>query len=251
MKSQGYLLDEGIELVYQNNETDETDETDESNQESPITQNDENDENSAVEDELLISLDAEIEIEEVIDVPEHMLLDLSEPTSEPEPPEHISSWLSEEIVLDDTYIPLSNEDKYQRTETQEQQLLDLSPPVLTSLPTPQLFLPNGELLAGSSIKVRLEMSLVSSTVVVKLWVEDFQTRGLLDGPHLLQDLRPTPWGNWEVMTQLVVPFGCVEVLVGAIAVDVSTQQESHKVTVVKTVIPPDLPMMELDQVLGM
>ncbi|MBD2293167.1 hypothetical protein H6G06_06625 [Anabaena sphaerica FACHB-251] len=241
MKNQGYFLDEGIELVYQNNETDK------SNQEPGVTLNDEN---PAVEDELLL-LDAEIEIEELIDLPEHMLLDTSEPTPEPEASQHISNLLSQEIVLDDTYIALSNEDSSQVSEPQEQQLLDLSPPLLTSLSTPQLFLPNGELLAGTSVKVRLELSQASSTVVMKLWVEDYQTRGLLDGPHLLQDLRPTPWGNWEAITQLIVPLGCVEILVGAIALDMSTQQESHKITVVKTVIPPDLPMMELDEVLGM
>jgi hypothetical protein len=82
-------------------------------------------------------------------------------------------------------------------------------------------------------------------------VEDYQTRGLLDGPHLIQDLRTTPWGNWEAIAQLIVPLGCLEVLVGAIALDTSTQQESHKVTIVKTVIPPNLPTMELDEVLGM
>ncbi|MEA5577989.1 hypothetical protein [Anabaena sp. UHCC 0451] len=245
MKTQGYLGDEGIELVDQNNDMD----NDQSTQELPLTLNDEN---PVVEDELLLSLDAEIE--EVIDVPEHMrldTLDTIEPTPEPELSENISNLWSQEIVLDDTYVILSKEENHQPPELQEEELVDLSPPLLTSLPTPQLFLPNGELLAGTSIKVRLELSQASSTVVVKLWVEDYQTRGLLDGPHQIQDLRPTPWGNWEAITQLIVPLGCVEILVGAIALDLTTQQESHKVTVVKTVIPPDLPVMELDEMLGM
>ncbi|WP_228020579.1 hypothetical protein [Sphaerospermopsis sp. LEGE 08334] len=262
IKSQGYLLDEGIELVYQEDNTNEdvdtqdannTDDTSESTDEPPVILNDENPAvPPAFTDELLLNLnlDAEIEMEEVIDLPEHMILGTSEPTPEPESSPNISQLLSQEIVLDDTYMPLSNEDSNQPSEPQEQ-LLDVSPPVLTSLPTPQLFLPNGELLAGSSIKVRLELSQASSTVVLKLWVEDYQTRGLLDGPHLIQDLRTTPWGNWEAIAQLIVPLGCLEVLVGAIALDTSTQQESHKVTIVKTVIPPNLPTMELDEVLGM
>jgi hypothetical protein len=262
IKSQGYLLDEGIELVYQEDNTNDevdtqdannTDDTSESTDEPPVILNDENPAvPPAFTDELLLNLnlDAEIEMEEVIDLPEHMILGTSEPTPEPESSPNISQLLSQEIVLDDTYMPLSNEDSNQPSEPQEQ-LLDVSPPVLTSLPTPQLFLPNGELLAGSSIKVRLELSQASSTVVLKLWVEDYQTRGLLDGPHLIQDLRPTPWGNWEAIAQLIVPLGCLEVLVGAIALDTNTQQESHKVTIVKTVIPPNLPTIELDEVLGM
>lgn len=262
IKIQGYLLDEGIELVYQEDNTNDevdtqdannTDDISESTDEPPVILNDENPAvPPAFTDELLLNLnlDAEIEMEEVIDLPEHMILGTSEPTPEPESSPNISQLLSQEIVLDDTYMTLSNEDSNQPSEPQEQ-LLDVSPPVLTSLPTPQLFLPNGELLAGSSIKVRLELSQASSTVVLKLWVEDYQTRGLLDGPHLIQDLRPTPWGNWEAIAQLIVPLGCLEVLVGAIALDTNTQQESHKVTIVKTVIPPNLPTIELDEVLGM
>ncbi|TAF07142.1 MAG: hypothetical protein EAZ77_10680 [Nostocales cyanobacterium] len=246
MKNQGYLLDEGIELVYQNNDHD----FDESNQESPLTLNREN---PPIEEELPVNLDLDLNlnIENLADLPENPPVETIEPTPQPEPLSNISSWLSQEIVLDDTYVILGNEDSNQPFELQEEPQLDVSPPLLTSLAIPQLFLPNGELVAGSSIKVRLELSKASSTVVVKLWVEDYQTRGLLDGPHLLQDLRPTPWGNWEAITQLIVPLGCVEILVGAIALDVDTQQESHKVTFVKTVIPPDLPMMELDEVLGM
>ncbi|MEA5550072.1 hypothetical protein VB713_03590 [Anabaena cylindrica UHCC 0172] len=189
------------------------------------------------------------------DMEENLAINTSETGETPEeivrPIQILPTVLSQEIVLDDTYISLSHEDDNQLSAQPEQPLADLSSPRQESLPTPQLFLPNGELLAGTSIKVRLELSAVSSEVVLKLWVEDYQTRGLLDGPHLLKDLRPTPWGNWEAITQLIVPFGCVEIRVGAIALDLNTQQESGKVTVVKTVIPADLPNIELDDLLGM
>ncbi|WP_071189536.1 hypothetical protein [Trichormus sp. NMC-1] len=235
MQSQGYFLPEGIDLV------DEDDDTHEPNEEQPVTVFDDN---SAVE---------ELDVDNFAE--ENLYLDTCESQPEEEtPPSALqtnTTLLSQEIVLDDIYIALTNENNNQSPEKQEQPLVDISSPLLASLPTPQLFMPNGELVAGKSVKVRLELSEVWLGVAVKLWVEDYQTRGLLDGPHLLKDLRPTPWGNWEAVTHLVVPLGCVEIRVEAIALDQTTQQESRKVTLVKTVIPPDLPSMELDELLGM
>jgi hypothetical protein len=251
MQSQGYFLPEGIELVY------EDDHTHESNEEQPVILNEDN---SAVEEQSVTLNEDNLAVEE-LDVDnfaeENLYLDTGESQPEeeqilpPSPLQNDTTWLSQEIVLDDIYIALTNENNNQSPEKQEQPLVDISSPLLASLPTPQLFMPNGELVAGKSVKVRLELSEVWSGVAVKLWVEDYQTRGLLDGPHLLKDLRPTPWGNWEAVTHLVVPLGCVEIRVEAIALDQTTQQESRKVTVVKTVIPPDLPSMELDQLLGL
>ncbi|AFZ57470.1 hypothetical protein H6G54_26385 [Anabaena cylindrica FACHB-243] len=223
MHSQGYLA-ESINLEAAEDDTNELNE-------QPL---------------LILNIDAQED-----DIEENLAINTSEPEEIVQPIQILPAVLSQEIVLDDTYISLSHEDNSQLSAQPDPPLVDLSSSLPESLPTPQLFLPNGELLAGTSIKVRLELSAVSSAVVVKLWVEDYQTRGLLDGPHLLKDLRPTPWGNWEAITQLIVPFGCVEIRVGAIALDLNTQQESGKVTVVKTVIPPDLPNIELDDLLGL
>lgn len=253
MESQGYFLPEEIELVNQENNSDE------STQETSLTLQQEN---AAVEPELPVNLDAEIqnipdlaenvntEINQPIpeEIPEPTPEPIPEPIPEPEPSANLASILSEEIVLDDVYLDLNNQNSNQSSESQQPQL-DLSPPTFLNLPTPQIFLPNSELLAGSAVKLRLEMSAASSTVVLKLWVEDYQTRALLDGPHLLRDLRYTPGENWEATIQLIIPFGCVEILIGAIALDVNTEQESHKVTVVKTVIPPDLSVIEIDELL--
>jgi hypothetical protein len=265
--NQGYLLDEGIEVVYKDNEADDSEPA---NQDHPLTLDEES---PTIAEELLnenVISDAveNPEIEPYLDLPEHLRLDFEPlPLPEIDLPEHLRldfeptpppedttqktpTRLLEEIVLDDVDMTSNQENDNQPSAPFEAEL-ELSSPVLDSLPTPQLFLPGGELLAGSAIKVRLELPQASSTVVIKLWVEDYQTRGLLDGPHLLKDLRPTPWGNWEATTQLIVPLGCVEMLLGAIALDVNSQQESHKVTMVKTVIPPNLPTMEVDEVLGL
>ena len=169
-----------------------------------------------------------------------------------------SAWLAQEIVVDDTYSELeADATRSYPFEEEEQPLLDLSPsfPIIAAatepLPIPQLHVPEGELIAGKSIIVRVVLPEVSPQVVVKLWLEDYQTRWLVDRPHLLTNLLPNALGGLEVMTQLNIPFGCLEIRLEAIALDLTTQQESHKVTILRTVIPPDLPSLQLDELLSM
>ncbi|WP_242063321.1 hypothetical protein [Nostoc sp. FACHB-892] len=178
----------------------------------------------------------------------------------PPPPIKIniaSAWLAQEIVVDDTYELEADRVKNYSLEEEKQLLLgSSSSPFITTatiepLPIPQLYLPDGELIAGKFIIVRVVLPEVPPQVVVKLWVEDYQTRWLLEGPHLLTNLLPNALGGLEVMTQLNIPFGCLEIRLEAIALDLTTQQESHKVTIVRTVIPPDLPSLQLDELLGM
>ncbi|WP_442940018.1 hypothetical protein [Nostoc sp.] len=179
----------------------------------------------------------------------------------PPPPIKIniaSAWLAQEIVVDDTDTELEGDTNKSYTfEEKEQPLLysSSSLPIIAAatepLPTPHLYVPEGELIAGKSVIVRVVLPEVPLQVVVKLWLEDYQTRYLLDGPHLLTNLLPNASGGLEVMTQLNIPFGCLEIRLEAIALDLTTQQESHKVTIIRTVIPPDLPDLLLDELLGM
>jgi hypothetical protein len=60
-------------------------------------------------------------------------------------------------------------------------------------------------------------------------------------------LLPDGTGHLEAMTQLVVPFGCAEIRFEAIAMDLDSQRESHKVTLDCVVVPPDMPSMSLDE----
>ncbi|WP_265275984.1 hypothetical protein [Nostoc sp. KVJ3] len=169
-----------------------------------------------------------------------------------------SAWLAQEIVVDDTDSQLEADatNNYSLQE-EKQPLLGLSPslPVTAAaikpLPIPQLHIPEGELIADKFIIVRVILPEITQQVVVKLWVEDYQTRWLLDGPHLLTNLIPNALGGLEVITQLKIPLGCLEIRIEAIALDLTTQQESHKVTIIRTVIPPDLPDLQLDELLGM
>ncbi|BAZ53861.1 hypothetical protein NIES4103_65450 [Nostoc sp. NIES-4103] len=185
------------------------------------------------------------------------------PPPPPPPTPHLKTpaWLAQEIVVDDTESefqvdPPENyltEEKEQAEEpiSDLSDSLPLSAAIIEPLPIPQLHVPDSELIAGESVRVRVELPEISSQVAIKLWIEDCQTRGLLDGPHLLKDLLPNPSGGWEAMTQLKIPFGCLEIRLEAIALDMATQQESHKATTVRTVIPPDLPNLQLDELLDM
>ena len=158
-----------------------------------------------------------------------------------------SAILAREIVVYDTY---SEADTFKNHPSKQlsQPVSDVS--VITEpLAIPQLHLPNGELISGNSIRVFVQVADRRPQVAVKLWVEDCQTRWLLDGPRWLTNLLPNSLGGLEVMTHISVPFGCQEIRVEAIAVDMVTQQESHKVTILRTVIPEDLPNLPLDELL--
>ncbi|MEH2079847.1 MAG: hypothetical protein V7K89_07485 [Nostoc sp.] len=200
------------------------------------------------------------EIEKVL---EELTISSALLTQIPPPPPPIkiniaSAWLAQEIVVDDTDTEMEGDARENYTfEGKEQPLLysSSSLPIIAAatepLPTPHLYVPEGELIAGKSVIVRVVLPELPSQVVVKLWLKDYQTRYLLDGPHLLTNLLPNASVGLEVMTQLNIPFGCLEIRLEAIALDLTTQQESHKVTIVRTVIPPDLPDLQLDELLGM
>ncbi|MBD2255282.1 hypothetical protein [Nostoc parmelioides] len=192
-----------------------------------------------------------VEIENIS--PESLVLQVELPTTEPT--YTASSWLAQEFVVDDSDSePELQTNKNQLPKTEQQEIantIDASQEILEPLPIPQLYVPDGELIAGTLVRMRVELPQVSPQVVVKLWMEDCQTRWLLDGPHLIKELLQNSSGNLEAMTQINIPFGCMEIRIEAIALNTATQQESHKVTIVKTVIPPDLPNVSLNDLLGM
>lgn len=115
------------------------------------------------------------------------------------------------------------------------------------IPTPALQVPLEDLVAGEVLQIGVKLPQVESRLFVKLWLQDRQTRSLLEGPRLLTDLTPDLFGHLEAHTELVVPFGCMEIQIEAIAVEVTTQRESHKVTLNRMILPPDLPDFSLDE----
>ncbi|HEY9736974.1 MAG TPA: hypothetical protein V6D06_11845 [Trichocoleus sp.] len=118
---------------------------------------------------------------------------------------------------------------------------------ILSPPTPMLELPEGELLAGEKVSVRLRLPIHPNRVYLKVWITDPQTRTLADEPRQLTHLTPDGRGNLEGTLQLVVPQGCLEAWFEAIAVDMVTQQESYKASVSRAVVPPEVSSTSLDE----
>ncbi len=117
------------------------------------------------------------------------------------------------------------------------------PPV----PKPELQVPEGELVAGESIIILVKLPNLLSRLYVKFWVLDPQTRTLLEPPHWLTKFQPHLYQDgMETNTELTVPFGCMEIQIEAISVEVATEQESHQVTVNRMVVPPNLPDLRIE-----
>ena len=236
--SQGYLL---TEAVFQES-----------------SDNDLGEETQTVDVEVLLSREKEIQEDPIAD---NIPLEINKPETvnilNPIPTQ--PGWLSQEIVIDDLVMERDADswsdeaiaDHHYSPLPENETAADFSGVMMESLPTPQLYLSEGELVAGTSVMVRVKLPEVSSSVVVKLWVEDYQTRSLLDRPHILPDLRSNAWGEGETAIYLKIPFGCLEIRLSAIALHQTTQQESDKFTIIKTVIPPSLPTIEMDEMLGM
>jgi len=93
-------------------------------------------------------------------------------------------------------------------------------------------------MAGQPVTVCVRIPDHLSVVYVKLWVNDRQTYSLLDGPRWLVDFAQQHQGLVEARTQLIIPPNSQEISFEAIAIEVQTQRESHKVTVERSIIPP-------------
>jgi hypothetical protein len=158
---------------------------------------------------------------------------------------------AEEIVVEDETPPKSrtrqrNSVKQELVSNLEELPNPLILPPDEPIPIPVLTIAPGELVSGRSVNVRVKLPYLEPRIYVKLWVVDRQTRSLLDGPRWILDFIPNSRGELEALTQLTVPFGSLEVLFEAIAIEMHTQRESHKVSVDRSVVPPDLPVVSLN-----
>jgi len=134
--------------------------------------------------------------------------------------------------------------------TREPQAEPVVPPeqeTVITIPVPQIHLAEDELIAGQPARISVILPELPIQVFVKLWVQDRQTRSLLDGPRWVADFVADGAGNAEARTHFTVPLGCLEVRIEAIAVDVLSQRESHKTGIDRSVVPPDLPALSLDE----
>ncbi|HIK19025.1 MAG TPA: hypothetical protein IGS53_27595 [Leptolyngbyaceae cyanobacterium M33_DOE_097] len=153
-------------------------------------------------------------------------------------------YLSQEIVVDDDEPLPTRSTTQTATETQTNPLLlSEDEPV----PTPDLWIGTNELIAGNTINLRVRIPNLQPKIYIKLWITDCETRSLLDPPRWLTDLIPNGQGDLEVVAPLRVPFGSLEIRFEAISVEMATQRESHKASLERSVLPPDLPPLSLDE----
>ncbi len=132
-----------------------------------------------------------------------------------------------------------------RTDTPAQERYSAFPDDV-EIPTPTLECMDEELVAGQAFCITAKIPDLGPRAFVKLWIQDRQTRALLDGPRWLADFIPGDEGTLEARTQMTIPLGAVQVRVEAIAMEMMTQRESRKVSLDKTVVPPDMPTFSLD-----
>lgn len=109
--------------------------------------------------------------------------------------------------------------------------------------TPQFSLPEEDFIAGRQIWVTVKIPIWDARVYVKLWLQDCESRTLLDGPYWLTEFTPDGWGYELASTEITIPYGCLQVQLEAIAVDVLTHQESYKASVRRLVVPPGPPTL--------
>ncbi len=155
-----------------------------------------------------------------------------------------------EIVVEDPPKDAPEDKSNGKTAATVSRLQTLATLTTEPIAVPELEVPMGELTCGQTIPITIRLSGDHARVYAKLWMHDRQSRTLLDGPHWLMDFTPDGFGNLVVKSQVMVPFGCVEVQFEAIAIDMTTQRESAKVSIVRTTIPPSLTTLSIEELEG-
>ena len=166
------------------------------------------------------------------------------------------NWVNQEIVVEEE--PLTSQPKtlngdaseiVQQGEIKSKPAREINYPPAADvpIPAPELFIPMSELGAGEPVTVRIKLPPHPSRLYVKLWIKDRQSRSILDGPRSFVDFLPNASGELEELTQLIVPFGTVEIRFEAIAIDIYSQRESHKVAVDCKVVSSGLPNISLEE----
>ena len=120
---------------------------------------------------------------------------------------------------------------------------------LGTVPIPTLVLPQSELVAGAPLPITIRLPAYPRRLAVKVWVTDIQSRTLVDRPRWLMNWTPADAGEQTAFLKLQVPLGSIEATFEAIAIDLATQQESYKTTLVRAIAPANLPEMSNDDII--
>ena len=120
---------------------------------------------------------------------------------------------------------------------------------LGTVPIPTLILPQSELVAGAPLPITIRLPAYPRRLAVKVWVTDIQSRTLVDRPRWLMNWTPAEAGEQTAFLKLQVPLGSIEATFEAIAIDLATQQESYKTTLVRAIAPANLPDIDNDDII--
>ena len=108
------------------------------------------------------------------------------------------------------------------------------------IPTPNIIIPEGEIISGTPMIITVRLPAIAPKFFVKFWIKDLQTRTIVDGPRWLLDFSTVPDADFiETRTNISIPLSSIDVAFEAIAIEAQTQRESHKVRVIRAVIPPN------------
>jgi len=109
------------------------------------------------------------------------------------------------------------------------------------IPVPEIIISAKEVISGTPMLITVRLPALTAKFFVKFWIKDLQTRTIVDGPRWLLDFSIVPNTNFiETRTNISIPLSSIDVAFEAIAIEAQTQRESHKVTVTRAVIPPNL-----------
>ncbi|MEG5138754.1 MULTISPECIES: hypothetical protein [unclassified Microcoleus] len=162
-------------------------------------------------------------------------------------PKYIGPESREFVVFDE---PPQPKQVAQKTTKLEAESTPPTPYVLPEdelVPMPVLELPRAQILAGQAVTVKVQLPELMPRIYVKVWVFDRQTYLILDGPRWITEFQANGLGNMRASIELEIPYGCMEVEFEAIAVEMQTQRESHKISVHRQVLPPAGPLLPLDE----
>lgn len=140
-------------------------------------------------------------------------------------------WEAREIVLfDDSELQSEKNKKVNKGDR-----VNLNQPPVA---TPVLIIPEGELTPGKSVIIRVKLpENLPERTGVKLWLQDRQTRSLLNEPTWLTNFSTNGRGEVEAIGEIAIPYSSVEIQFEAIAIEMSTQRQSYKVSLSRLVGP--------------
>ncbi len=166
------------------------------------------------------------------------------------------NWEAQEFVVEDEQLEeiLPNQQKQwnfglEHISQEQEESISTQSYILPDeepLPVPDLEVMAKDVIAGRAVKVRVKLPEGLPRIYVKIWVYDRQAQTIVAGPRWLTDFIPNGMGEIEVITELDIAYGCLEVKFEAIAAEVQTNRESHKAVIERLVVPPPPPKLPFD-----